>query len=119
MHAYSIYPIDYDWDMLNTVNETVSRLVENSECDSDQDNPKAYGRLTQFLASWESAKELAKKVGWEGDFRHEPYVLWFPYEGCFHCGFVFKQENNGNTYVISPIELPHLKPIACEYINNN
>ena len=34
-----------------------------------------------------------------------------PLEQEFGFGYVFKESNNGNTYVISPVELPHLEEL--------
>jgi hypothetical protein len=48
-------------------------------------------------------------VGWQGDHRQIPSVLWLPVEDAFRPGFAIKQDSNGITYIISPVGLPHLK----------
>jgi hypothetical protein len=57
------------------------------------------------------SKELATENGWEGDFRGSAYVFWIPDEHNMRYGFVWKQDNNGTTFVVSPVPLPHLKDI--------
>lgn len=106
-HTYEIAPIDFGWENLKTVQETAAALLEKSEsstCKNDIDSSE----LQAFLRSWETAKDAASKSGWEGDFRDQPVVIWIPAETEFSYGFVFKQENNGTTYIISPVEMPWL-----------
>ena len=61
---------------------------------------------------WRHAKKAARLIGWEGDIRDGPYVFGLP--GGTHgtnmkVGFVWKQENNGQTFVASPFRLPWLE----------
>jgi hypothetical protein len=99
--AYQFSPIDFGWEHLKTVAETISFLSQNNESfDSD---------ISALLSNWALAKELAKKKGWEGDFREEPRVFWFPSEYEMIYGFVFKQDSNGSTFIVSPVEFPFLK----------
>jgi hypothetical protein len=37
--------------------------------------------------------------------------MWLPNESEFKHGFVLKQDNNGETYVVSPVELPWLEDV--------
>lgn len=109
--AYEITPIDFGWETLSTVSETAAKLGSEdavSRVDGDPQSAPFYS-LDTFLADWETAKQLASEAGWEGDFRGEPRVFWLPTELEIRYGFVFKQDNNGTTYVISPCALPHLK----------
>lgn len=103
--VYAIGPIDHDWHMLKTVRETAAQIAGHGY-ESIEDFDLAGGAIRSFLASWESAKQAARHHGWEGDFRHEPHVFWLPSEIDFVHGFVFKQDNNGTTFVVSPQELP-------------
>lgn len=65
--------------------------------------------IDDFLRAWESAKEAASAEGWEGDFRHQPVVFWVPMSTTFEYGFAFKQDNNGDTFVLSPVAMPWLE----------
>jgi len=108
-YIYRVAPIDYGWHLLKTVQETLAEIV-----DSPQDVP--FGpdegldpsRVSEFLQKWEQAKSAAFEIGWEGDFLQGPNVFWVPTEDGLECGFVFKQSNNGTTYIVSPVELPWL-----------
>ncbi len=106
--AYYINPIDFGWENLKPVHETVGVLAQEESYNNDI-NSKA---IKSFIRNWKLAKEKAKNSGWEGDFREPPKVFWLPSETEFVYGFVFKQENNGDTIVVSPYQLPWLEKIA-------
>ena len=106
-HTYETSPIDMGWENLKTVQETITDLVERMK-GSDRKNDIDPSDLNSFLRSWEGAKNAAAEKGWEGDFRHEPCVFWVPAETEFSYGFVFKQDSNGTTYVVSPVEMAWL-----------
>ena len=108
-HTYEVPPIDIGWENLKTVRETAAALLERS-VGSMRKNDIDDSVLQGFLRSWESAKDAASQKGWDGDFRLEPVVMWIPNDTEFNYGFAFKQDNNGTTYVISPVEMPWLKP---------
>lgn len=106
-YVYEMPPIDHDWERLETVEEAAARIAA-TEAKALLVHPDAYDgmELKEFLARWQDAQNHA--VGWDGDFRGSPRVFWLPVESTFVCAFVFKQDNNGTTYVVSPVELPHL-----------
>ena len=55
------------------------------------------------------AFELAKKVGWEGDIREGPFIAGLPTHDTGddgHFMIAWKQDNNGDTFVVSPYKLP-------------
>jgi hypothetical protein len=53
---------------------------------------------------------LARKAGWEGDMREGPFVAGLPSEpGTFEYLIAWKQDNNGQTFVVSPVRLPWLE----------
>lgn len=114
--VYVLPPIDFGWEQLKTVRETLSSIDNASgESDSCADGDIGSNSVMTFVQDWEDAKHAATDVGvgsWEGDFRDPPRVFWVPDEGSFTYAFVFKQENNGNTYVVSPVDLPYLTDIA-------
>jgi hypothetical protein len=107
-NTYEVPPIDIGWGNLKTVQETAASLLATSG-EGTQKNDIDDSNLQSFLRSWESAKEAAGQKGWEGDFRLEPVVIWVPNDTEFNYGFVFKQDNNGTTYVVSPVEMPWLE----------
>lgn len=110
-HVYEMAPIDFHWQHLSTVETTAMNLAGQEIRELVQ-----AGKVTntegisnsEFLALWESAKDAARSAGWEGDFRCDPTVMWIPMDDEFRPGFVIKQDNNGDTYVVSPVPLPHL-----------
>lgn len=52
----------------------------------------------------------ATKLLWEGDIRGSDYGFFSLPDGDtgFVTGFYWKQDNNGDSFVVSPIELKHL-----------
>lgn len=112
--AYYILPIDFGWDYLPSVDEFAEKLAR-----SDLDiklGKELYReqRLDQFIADFKEAQELARQVGWEGDFRGGPSVFCIPVESEIVYGFVWKQDNNGDTLVVSPEPLPWLDRIVID-----
>jgi hypothetical protein len=64
-----------------------------------------------YPALRERALELARKIGWEGDFREGPFVASLPVDdGSCACPVMmaWKQDNNGQTFIASPFPLPWL-----------
>lgn len=102
MHVTSHDAIDYGWDLLPTVDEFLVRL----KWGNDQNN----GTVTRLKVLRQLAKALesARAEGWEGDFRPEGEVrvLIFPDPDSseFKIGFVWKQDNNGTTFIAEPGE---------------
>ncbi|MYM21931.1 hypothetical protein GTP46_04600 [Duganella sp. FT135W] len=111
MFVYESIPIDFFWEQLKTVSVTAGELaLLDAAAKANGTNPSgAFPDPAEFLKRWETAKDLAANVGWEGDFRNEPVVFWVPHEDSFDYGFVIKQDNNGATYVISPVRLESLR----------
>lgn len=68
-----------------------------------------------ILSKYEKAKldisstSKQRGVAWELDFRGDPVMFSVPCESKFEVGFVIKQDNNGTTFVASPVPLPHLE----------
>ena len=108
MYTYHIAPIDFGWENLKTVAETASRLGALKAEGRAVAGEHGYAELDvdDFLSDWEAAKNLADGEGWEGDFRQGPVVFWVPHEDGFKYGFAFKQDNNGSTFVVSPVRMP-------------
>lgn len=97
MHVYVCAPIDLGWDRLPS--------VELAEGAGDHE---VLASLQEELAR---AKALAHTAGWEGDFRELPRVIWlpFPETAQFEPAFVWKQDNNGVVFVVSPVRLSWLE----------
>ena len=74
--------------------------------------------VRELLALWRRAQKLARaELGWDGDTREGeaefPCLAVLPSEN--EMGdyvFTWKHDNNGNTFVVSTIPLPHLVEIA-------
>ena len=111
-YVYETLPIDFGWEHLPSVDD-IARQLGATEASMRAEGHDCYEgtSLDHFLAVWDSAKSAARDHGWEGDFRHKPVVMWIPQKatGGFCFGFVFKQDNNGSTFVVSPVPLPHLQ----------
>jgi hypothetical protein len=85
IYLYKLCYIDHDWDFLPLAPE--SSIL------------KSILRMGRF-------------VGWEGDFIHKPRILYFPridnyYD--FAVGYIWKQQNNGITFLASPFKLDYLE----------
>lgn len=101
MFVYEISAIDNGWERLKSVQETLIDLFESTGWENE---------ISEFAKSWNKAKRLAKRQGWEGDFNGDPVVFWIPgREIDMLYGFVFKQPTNGSTYVISPVRMSWLE----------
>ena len=105
--VYELNPIDYGWSNLRTVQQTIAEIANTNEEAAQRYEVNADG-VRDFLSAWDAAQLAASGHGWEGDFREPPRVFWLPKELSFEHGFVFKQDNNGATFVVSPQELPSL-----------
>lgn len=111
MFAYHIGPIDNGWGNLESVQAAVTRLKNDiTKLRFGPPGPKGIDP-DEFMESVELAESAAARVGWEGDYKQGPKVFWVPIDDAFTWGFVFKQGNNGSTFVISPIPMPHLTKI--------
>jgi hypothetical protein len=110
-NVYSVGPIDHGWEHLKTVKETLADIASRED-EIEETGDRNAEAVQQFIADWSSATAAAGSEGWEGDFRHEPRVFWLPSEVNFVYGFVFKQDNNGTTFVVSPQVLPAMEELA-------
>ena len=112
-HTYVVPPIDMGWEFLRTVTQTARELgADDAAWASSGHKGSTWLPAGDFQRAWENAQAAARNAGWEGDFRNEPVVFWLPNDTEFHFGFVFKQDNNGTTFVVSPVLLQHLAEFA-------
>ena len=107
-NAYEICPIDEKWEFLQTLEQTRIALASKKP---DAFAPEDDDRLLRFETDWKNAKAKARKLNWEGDVRGCVRVFWLPDEFELTYGFVWKQSNNGTTFVVSPKPLPHLQDL--------
>ena len=102
-YVYNSEPVDLGWENLKSTSQTLAIMVQDND-GRDLDKEK----IDDFLRAWESAKAAARDAGWEGDFTVNPSVFWLPIGMEFQYAFAIKQSNNGNTFIVSPVELPWL-----------
>jgi hypothetical protein len=109
--AYHLDPIDFGWEYLPTIAETEARSAAFDQTKDEFESNVC--PAAQFTNDLRNAYRLARDEGWEGDFRdgEEPRVLWLPIADGFKYAFVWKQDNNGSTFVVSPVKLPWLSPV--------
>jgi hypothetical protein len=79
MYVYSIPPIDLGWHNLATV-----------------------GHLPRHIET------IASALGWEGDVVGCIRTFFVPVDDGFRQGYVWKQHNNGTSFVASPVRFEHL-----------
>lgn len=97
---YTISPIDFGWDHLQTVEETFNRLQKVCAWD--------FHHLRIFMGDYTNALSIVMRVGNPGTWAEWPRVFWIPGpdgDGEWHYGFAFKDSNNGTTHVVTPYEL--------------
>lgn len=112
-YAYGLSPIDFGWEFLPTVEEMASRFAKHDALLAIHDEKFEEPLLPKFMQYFEMAKARAREVGWEGDYRGSasPRVIFLPSEemsGFVHA-FVWKQGNNGSTFVVSHYPMPWLQ----------
>lgn len=108
--AYAMPPIDLGWEFLPTVEELASRVAREEAAAAVKDYAGPPFEFATLMRHFEAAKEAASGAGWEGDFKgySMPRVFFIPDETTFAYGFVWKQPNNGTTYVVSQYKFPWL-----------
>ena len=111
MHTYLISPIDFAWEHLKTVEETARELGAKEAAMAASERIGPLTKTSTFLDDWTEAQRLATANGWEGDFKNDPAVFWIPCDGEFRYGFAIKQNNNGSTFVVTPIRMAWLEDL--------
>jgi hypothetical protein len=109
---YYMNPIDFKWEMLSTPAEVLGKLTD-LEYGQELFSGGISHEALAFIKHYHYALEEAKKRGWEGDIRGGNLrVFWLPDDTEFAYAFVWKQDNNGDTFVASPRELPWLETLG-------
>lgn len=123
MHFYRISPIDYSWEMMPSVKDTATNYI--ARCNKEE-GFKHPGCALDSCAGLNDLLELVLKIakhphfniGWEGDFTEGPKVFFLPVryeETGLHAGFMWKQSNNGCTFVASPEELSYFDDLTDDH----
>ena len=112
--CYEVNPVDFGWNHLETVSDAVHRLCALSlkwdgTADKSEDCKESCSDLSVLTDGFEKAVNIALSCQWEGDLQVDPAVFWIPVDINFVPCFVFKQMNSGMTFVVTPVELPHLE----------
>jgi hypothetical protein len=106
LFVYHVGPID-DWEGWTPVQQLV---------------PEDGTKWTEWIyrddavRRWAQAMQLARQIGWEGDVRggffgpDGPWVCPLPCGDCQNDYLIaWKQDNNGSTFIASPVALPWLR----------
>lgn len=101
-------PVDW-WDGTLSLKDFLSRLAGQDSAEGGAEpGVHLMSRLAELGRDLTDAMNGFKQVGWEGDVREGPFVFSVPGETEMSWGLVLKQDNNGTTFVASPVPLPHL-----------
>lgn len=107
LYGIQLEPIDFGWTMNRTVEEMLTEL-KTLDRDKYFNEKMDYEKFWQL---WEQTKIFAhNQLGWEVEFREEPEVAFVPVLGNsidinFEPIFIFKQDNNGLSFVVSPVDI--------------
>lgn len=104
-YIYHLSPIDFGWENLPEFEDVLCNV---SKLQQQGSGNGTYIDTAQFVVDYNRAKELAARNGWEGDYRETPRVFFLPADNEFTYGFVWKHDNNGDTFVVSPVGMPWL-----------
>jgi hypothetical protein len=109
--VYEIPPIDFGWEFLPKVTDVAVRMASGGALVAvNEAITSGFDEVTNFAKAFHEAQDLASEHGWESDFREPARVICLPaeYSPEFIYAFVWKQDHNGTTYVVSPHPLPWL-----------
>jgi hypothetical protein len=108
-HIYGLFPIDYGWDYLPLLSDIEVREGKNGGL-NDLNLSGAREMLMRATPC------LINDMGWEGDFAVPLRAILLPSgDTDMEIALVWKQSNNGNSYVVSPKPLVWLEDHAFEY----
>lgn len=121
LYCYHIMPIDH-WDGMRTaqqvIEDAVKRMVgagfDDGEIWTRFDIEMVRDACNSMIRLLKLAAIGFRRVGWEGDMREGPFFFSMPGEVNTLMGVALKQDNNGGTFVGSPVPLPNLMELlAC------
>ena len=106
---YSILPLDFGWKTMPTAEEYRALLLK----DFSHDLSHAADAIQDFNTFINACLQgAADSTHWENDFREEPRVIVMPGETEPLLAIIWKQGNNGTTFVASQMQMPWLDEIA-------
>lgn len=116
IYTYVINPMDWQWDAFPDVPTAISRIIQGDPYIPNSQN-ETWVTVMFFCRALAAAFDAAVDAGWERDFKGSGGVRCFalPAQDEPKWGFVWKQENNGFTFVMSPVGLPYLIPDAIDH----
>ena len=103
---YETPPIDYFLGMM-----PLSQYIKKSIAMEMEHESEDTSTITNILSMvCEAIIKVKDATIWEGDFNTKMYVFAIPDvdNTDMKIGFVWKQENNGTSFVVSPVSLPWL-----------
>ena len=106
LHVYSTGPIDI-WDGWIPLMSFLS--APHPEYDIPEFINAQFDDRSELIHRFCRACQLARSIGWQGDFRHGPYVSAIPSgDGECHSELLiaWKQDRSGVTFIASPFALP-------------
>lgn len=100
MVVYSVGPIDY-WLGWQSEADYLNSIANWGDC---------FDHADEYVDLKAEAFRLARLVWWEGDIREGPFVsaLPFPDYNISKLVIAWKQDNNGTTFIASPVRMPWL-----------
>lgn len=122
-HVYVLLPVDIGWGLFKTVSEVIDTICDAVKQRAKNDVVLAVepGRpwevdLNNFVVAYYQSVRAVESTGWwEGDMRHEAVVVPLVREVECEYGFMWKQDNNGTTFVVTPEPIPQYAKFAVEY----
>jgi hypothetical protein len=125
IHTYSIDAIDrwtglqHAADYLHQAVHDVGLFKKESGIHEIQTATRSYQHiLEEFSTLLTAAQKAATALGWEGDTSAGPFVLFTPSEPAARLtGIAWKQNNNGQTFVMSLHPIPSLDSYTYEMLD--
>ncbi|MCA8950095.1 MAG: hypothetical protein KDE27_11380 [Planctomycetes bacterium] len=105
LFIYSLAPIDF---FIGAVPRHLEELVRTEGFQGGDHG-------VELLALLANAQRAFLSIGWDVYHRVGPYYFAIPDTDAMLLGIVVKQDNNGSTFVASPIPFPHLGEPACTW----
>ena len=106
MYGYTLSPIDY-FDGCLKLDEFIEDIVKSEDDEGFDNGIEKYKKADSIISCF--IDSMCEFKYWEGDIVIPVKIFTIPCEVQTEVGFICKQSNNGTTFVISPVELPHLE----------
>jgi len=114
--TYIVAPMGTGWDYLPTVRDVLCQVAGEEPSPYDGHHPgTAFDLNTRLVKTFvddvQLAHDLARKAGMRTHLMDTSRVFWMPTGTGMAYGFVLKEYNQSTTYVISPVDMPHLEAL--------